>query len=58
MDYTLIMTILNIAHYILIPLGVILGLRELFPSISWLQFPVNFNTWVYMAILLYVLKLL
>jgi len=58
MDYSLIMTILNIAHYVLIPWGVIVCLRELFPTLAWAQIPVTFSTWVSMAILLYVLKLL
>jgi hypothetical protein len=58
MDYTLIMAVLNIAHYILIPWAVIITLRELFPTLAWAQIPVTINTWVGMGILLYVLKLL
>jgi len=58
MDYSLIMTILNIAHYVLIPWAVIICLNELFPTLSWAQIPVTFSTWVSMGILLYVLKLL
>jgi hypothetical protein len=58
MDYTLIMAVLNIAHYILIPFGVIVCLRELFPTLAWAQIPLTFNAWVSMAVLLYVLKLI
>jgi len=58
MDYTTLMTILNIAHYILMPWGVIVCLREVFPQQSWAQIPLNISTWLSMGVLLYVLKLL
>ena len=58
MDYTTLKLILDIAHYVLIPWGVLWALSELFPNVSWLQIPVNINTWMAMGILLYVLKLM
>jgi hypothetical protein len=57
-DYMTIMTVLNIIHYIVVPWGVIVCLRELFPTQSWAQIPVNFSNWFYMAVLLYVMKML
>jgi hypothetical protein len=54
----LLKLILDVAHYVLIPWGVLWALSELFPRVSWLQIPVNINTWMAMGILLYVLKLL
>jgi hypothetical protein len=58
MDYITLKLILDIAHYVLIPLGVLWALSELFPNISWLQIPVNINTWMAVSILMYALKLM
>jgi hypothetical protein len=57
-SYALLMTVLNIAHYIIVPLAVIIALRELFPTQSWAQIQLNLNNWICMTILLYVMKML
>jgi hypothetical protein len=56
--YALLKSILDVAHYALIPYVTLIALTTLFPTVSWLKIPINFQTWISTAILLYVFKLL